>query len=132
MIPNRPIAPRILVIEDVQETRDAIERLLTTDGYCVDPARDADDAVQRVRLCRPDLILISLAGTFEQRINTARRVRERAGLGHDTPIVIFTVPNIPEGAEEELVGNIFISRPDNFNQLRALLARALQGASPRH
>jgi len=34
------IAPLILVMEDVHETRDGIEKLLTADGYRVAPARD--------------------------------------------------------------------------------------------
>ena len=39
---------RILIVEDVQETRDSIRELLTRDGYCVDPARDEEEAVDRV------------------------------------------------------------------------------------
>ena len=44
-----------------EETRDGIEKLFTADGYRVDPARN-DDAVDRARRQRPDLILVSLGG----------------------------------------------------------------------
>jgi CheY-like chemotaxis protein len=37
--------PLILVVEDVEETRDGIEKLLAADGYRVDPARQEEDAV---------------------------------------------------------------------------------------
>ena len=37
------IAPLILVMEDVYETRDGIEKSLTADGYRVAPARDELD-----------------------------------------------------------------------------------------
>jgi CheY-like chemotaxis protein len=121
--------PRILVVEDVQETRDAIEALLKRDGYCVDPARDEDEAVEKVRSNLPDLILISLGGTPEQVLRTARKVRDRGRLTACTPIVIFSISTIPEGAEEELGENIYVTVPDNFNQLRTLLNRVLYGDS---
>ena len=35
----------ILVVEDVHETRDGIEKLLQADGYCVAVARDERDAI---------------------------------------------------------------------------------------
>jgi CheY-like chemotaxis protein len=122
---------RILVVEDVQETRDAIELLLRHDGYRVDPARGEDDAVERIRLNTPDLILVSLGGAAENVLRTARRIRERGGMTEATPVVIFSLVTIPEGVEEELGGNIYATSPDNFNQLRILLARVLAGASRR-
>jgi len=123
---------RILIVEDAQETRDSIRELLTRDGYCVDPARDEEEAVDRVQRKHPDAILISLAGAPERVIAAAQRIRIRGGLTHQTPIVIFSLPMVPEGAEEELIGNIHVTVPDNFNQLRALLRRLLREASRTH
>jgi CheY-like chemotaxis protein len=123
---------RILIVEDVQETRDSIRELLTRDGYGVDPARDEEEAVDRVQRNHPDAILISLVGAPERVIAAAQRIRIRGGLTQETPIVIFSLPMVPEGAEEELIGNIHVTVPDNFNQLRALLRRLLRGASRTH
>jgi CheY-like chemotaxis protein len=116
---------RIVIVEDAQETRDSIRELLEHDGYCVDPARDEDEAVDKIRRNRPDLILISLAGSAEYVVSTALRIRFRGGLGQDIPVVIFSLATLPEGAEEELTGNIHVTVPDNFNQLRALLTRVV-------
>ena len=41
--------PLILVVQDVEETRDGLEKLLKTDGYRVDAARVKDDAVVRAQ-----------------------------------------------------------------------------------
>lgn len=123
---------RILIVEDVQEMRDSIRELLKRDGYSVDPARDEEEAVERVLRNPPDLILISLAGTPEQVLTTAQRIRERGGLGLQTPVVIFSIATIPEGAEEELSGNIHVTVPDNFDQLRALLTRVVREISQTH
>ena len=129
MIPKsaRPLA-RILVVEDVQETRDAIEALLRRDGYRTDSARDEADAIDRVRLFCPDLILISLGGESEKVLRTARRIRERGGLTDRISVVIFSISTVPDGAEEEIGGNIYVTAPDNFDQLRALLRRVLRAS----
>jgi CheY-like chemotaxis protein len=132
MIASAPRSRRILIVEDVQETRDAIRELLKRDGYRVDPAGDEDEAVERVLRNRPDLILISLGGTPEHVLAIAQRIRWRGGLGEQTPVVIFSLTAVPDGAEEELSGNIHVTMPDNFNQLRELLTRVAHGFSRTH
>src|SRR5438552_17382969 len=46
----------ILVVEDVEETRDGIEKLLERDGHRVDSAREEEDAVVTAARKPPDLI----------------------------------------------------------------------------
>ena len=41
------------------------------------------------------------------------------------PVVVFCIAEIDEGDEVAIGQNVYITRPDNFNQLRALLARLL-------
>jgi CheY-like chemotaxis protein len=118
----------ILVVEEAQEMRDAIARLLRRDGYWVSPARNEEDAVARIQHNPPDLILISLEGTTEYVLSAARRIRDRSGLTAGTPIVIFSITNFPEGVEEQIGGNMFITAPDNFDQLRTLLLRILRSS----
>ena len=115
----------ILVLEDVNETRDGIEKLLTADGYRVALARDETDAIESAQRQRPDLILVSVAGLPHEVIATARRVRERSAVGEDVPVVLFCIEDIAEGEEVAIGRNVFITRPDNFNQLRSLLSRLL-------
>jgi CheY-like chemotaxis protein len=117
----------ILVVEDVHETRDGIERLLTVDGYRVALARNEQDGIESARRQRPDLILVSLAGLPRDVIDSATRIRESAAVGEDVPIVVFCVEEIAEGDEVALGENVHVTRPDNFNQLRSLLARLLRG-----
>jgi len=116
----------VLVVEDVAETRDGIEKLLKADGYRVAVARDERDAIESAQQKRPDLILVSLAGLPSEVIDTARRVRERAGVGEHVPIVVFCIEAIGEGDEVAIGQNVHVTRPDNFNQLRTLLARLLR------
>ena len=126
MVREDDITPIILVVEDVAETRDGIEKLLKADGYRVAVARDERDAIESARLKHPDLILVSLAGLPGEVIGTAHRIRERAAVGDDVPVVIFCIEEIGEGDEVAVGQNVHIIRPDNFNQLRSLITRLLR------
>ena len=116
----------ILVVEDVEETRYGIERLLTASGYQVSTARNEEEAIQKASLHHPDLILISLGLDAVQALPVARRIRERAGLGEEVPVVIFCVASLNEGDEVAAGYNVYMTRPDNFDQLRAFFSRLLR------
>jgi two-component system, OmpR family, KDP operon response regulator KdpE len=115
----------ILVLEDIEETAYLIEKMLKGNGYCVTLARTEEDAILRGRSQSPDLILMSLGLAPERLLATAHRIRQQAGLSQDVAMVIFCIPTIPEGAEMEVGKNVYVTRPDNFNQLRELLHRLL-------
>ena len=115
----------VLVVEDVAETRDGIEKLLKADGYTVGLARDERDAVESAQRNRPDLILVSLAGSPGEVIVAARRIRESSDVGESVPVVVFCVEEVGEGDEIAIGHNVHVTRPDNFNQLRSLLTRLL-------
>jgi CheY-like chemotaxis protein len=123
------MSPIILVVEDVAETRDGIEKLLTVDGYRVAVARDERDAIDSAQRNRPDLILVSLAGLPREVIVVARRIRERAEVEENVPVVVFCIEDLAEGDEVAIGLNVHVTRPDNFNQLRSLLARLLHRIS---
>lgn len=116
----------ILVVEDVHETRDGIEKLLSADHYRVALARDERDAIESVCRMRPDLILVSLAGLPGKVILTAQQIRDNIDAGEQIPVVVFCIEDLAEGEEVAIGRNVYLTRPDNFNQLRSLLARLLQ------
>jgi DNA-binding response OmpR family regulator len=119
----------VLVVEDIAETRDGIETLLKADGYRVSVARDERDATESARLKTPDLILVSLAGTVEEVLIAARRIRGHGRIREEVPIVVFCIGEIAEGSEIPIGENIHMTRPDNFNQLRDLITRLLHQRS---
>ena len=118
----------ILVVEDVHEISDGIERLLKTDGYLVALARDELEAIESAQLMRPDLILVNWTGLSGEVLATGRRIREQSAVEDQIP-VIFWVEDIDEGEEVAVGGNVHLMRPDSFNQLRGLLARLLDQSS---
>src|SRR3972149_6750239 len=116
----------VLVVEDVAETRDGIEKLLKADGYRVSVARDERDAIESAQRQRPDLILVRLGDLPREVIVTARRIRERAEVGENVPFVVFGIDEIGEGDEVAIGQNVHVTRPDNFNQLRRLMTPLLR------
>jgi len=129
MTKENDMPPTILIVEDVHETRDGMEKLLIADGYRISLARDEQDAIESAQRARPDLILVSLAGLPREVILSARNIRQRARVGELVPVVVFCIEEIGEGEEVAIGRNVYITRPDNFNQLRRLLARLLSGVS---
>jgi CheY-like chemotaxis protein len=125
---NREYDPNliILVVEDVEEIRDGIEKLLKVDGYRVEGARNEQDAIERARRSQPDLILVSLPGLPRDVIASASSIRDTAGLGEDVPVVLFCIDDVGEGDEVAIGRNVHVTCPDNFNQLRSLLTRLLR------
>ncbi|MGI9108012.1 MAG: response regulator [Pyrinomonadaceae bacterium] len=124
-------SPIILVVEDVEETRDGIEALLKRDGYQVEAARDEEEAAECARRKPPNLMLVSLSDlTFDVLPAVVRRICEHADLEESVPVVIFRVEKSNEGEEVAVGRNVYLSRPDNFDQLRNFISRLLQGVSP--
>ncbi len=115
----------ILVVDDVEETLDGIKALLEHDGYRVNAARSEQDAVDKSRLGSPDLMLVSLDGEIADVIAAAKVIRRRAAPNKNLPIIIFCVGELKDGGESAAGHNVHLAHPDNFNQLRDLIARLL-------
>jgi len=133
VITNKEVSWLILVVEDIEETRDGIEKLLKSDGYRVEPARTVEEAILKAQRAPPDLLLVSLAGPTTRLIHAAHQIRQGADLLEEqVPIVIFGSDEVAQGEEVAMEGNVYLTRPDNFNQLRALLRRLLITKLPIH
>jgi DNA-binding response OmpR family regulator len=122
---NNQRGAMILVVADDEEIRDGIETLLEADGYRINAVRNEEAAIDTAMRDRPDLILVSLDQSGHDVTASARRVRVGAGLSESTPIVMFCVRTVAEGAEVAIGENTYATWPANFNQLRKLLVRLL-------
>ena len=121
---SEELRPLILVVEDIHEISDGIERLLKADGYRIVLARDEVEGIESAQLTRPDLILVNWTGLSGHVLPVVHRLRERSAIGDQIPMV-FWIEDIDEGEEVAVAENVFLTRPDSFNQLRGLLARLL-------
>ena len=86
---------RILVVDDVEEVLDALEKLLESDGYSVDAARTEDRALECAQRNPPDLILLNLApGRFFPAVS--------ARIGYDARSLSRIRPSAAERSGEPL------------------------------
>ncbi len=83
------------------------------------------EAINRAKIQSPDLILMCPVGPTPEVVQSAHQLRQQAGLKEEIPFVIFCVEEVPEGEEVAIGQNIYLTRLDNFNQLRAFLHRLL-------
>ena len=119
----------ILVVEDVYETRSGIDTLLKAGGYRVALASAEPEAINITRLEQPDLILVSGSALPDNVLVKATRIQKEVGVDHEIPVVVLCAQDISEGEEVAIGENVYLTNPDNFDQLRGLIARLLLEAS---
>lgn len=117
--------PMILIVEADEGLRGGLKELLTTDGYRIATAKDDQEAVNTARRQRPDLILVCLGEPPPDLISAVGRIRERAEINNEVPIVVFCIKAVAEGDEVAYENHVYVISPDNFNHLRRFLKRLL-------
>jgi CheY-like chemotaxis protein len=94
---------RVLLIEDDEDTRDVVRRLLETAGAEVTAAGSAPEGMDLLRAQRPDLLLVDIAMPGEDGLSFMRRVRSLpAQDGGQTPAAALTARAVLEDRLESL------------------------------
>ncbi len=91
---------KILVIEDIQDNVDLARKVLTTAGYEVCAAMDAETGLEAAASCQPDLILLDL-GLPDYDGQTLAGWLKADPRTMSIPIVAFTA--WPEATAREMV-----------------------------
>ena len=116
--------PSVLVVEDDDDTRQALVRELAARGYVVEEAGDGRTALQRWEARRPDVVLLDLGLPDMDGLAIVRRIRREA----TTPIVILSgryeerekVEALDRGADD------YVTKPFGSDELLARLRAALR------
>jgi two-component system sensor histidine kinase/response regulator len=88
-MPDGPIPPRLLVVDDDPDVADALVLGLGAHGWSCSLAMGGDDAVRRAQLERPDLIVMDLAMPGGDGL-TATAALKASPLTAHIPVVLFT------------------------------------------
>jgi two-component system, OmpR family, KDP operon response regulator KdpE len=117
-------AGRILVVDDEPQIRRTLRTALTAAGYEVDDARTGEQALEKVRQYRPDLVLLDINMPGMGGLAACRAIRAGAGMG----IIMLTVRNSEEDKIEALDAGAddFISKPFSTPELLARIRAALR------
>ena len=113
-----------LVVEDFEDSRFMMRRLLEMAGYRVLEASDGEQAVKMALESRPALILMDLSLPKLDGLAATRQIRQKKGL-KKTPILAVSAHDSPESRIEALEAGCdeYVTKPIDFDQLHALLQR---------
>ena len=113
-----------LVVEDFEDSRFMMRRLLEMAGYNVLEASDGEQAVKMAVEARPVLILMDLSLPKLDGLAATRQIRQKKGL-KAVPIVAVSAHDSPESRTEALAAGCdeYVTKPIDFDHLTKLLQR---------
>jgi CheY-like chemotaxis protein len=116
----------VLVVEDFEDNRFMMRRLLEMSGYHVLEAINGEEAVEMAERERPGLILMDLSLPLLDGLAATRRIRQHEAL-RDVPIVAVSAHDTADFHADALAAgcNDYVTKPIDFDQLEALLGRLL-------
>jgi DNA-binding response OmpR family regulator len=119
--------PLVLVADDDEAIRIALERALRLEGFAVEVAEDGRRALELVDEHRPEVIVLDVVMPHLSGVRVVSRLRER---GIDTPVCILSARDETEDrvAGLEAGADDYVVKPFELEELvarlRALLRRA--------
>lgn len=119
--------PKILLVEDTEDNRFMMRRLLEMDGYGVLEARNGQEAVTIAQAEKPQLILMDLSLPVIDGIAATRLLRQMPEFA-ETPIVAVSAHDTADFKEDALAAgcNCYITKPIDFGELEELIVRLLE------
>ena len=116
----------ILLVEDTEDNRFMMRRLLEMAGYAVVEATNGEEAVRVAQSERPELILMDLSLPVIDGLAATRAIRKLDGF-KETPIVAVSAHDTSDFQAEALAAgcNSYITKPIDFSNLETLIARLL-------
>jgi CheY-like chemotaxis protein len=126
----------ILIVEDYDDVRGMMKVLLESEKFHVLEAGSGSEALEIIKMQRPDAILMDLALPGFDGFETIRRIRALDGF-RDIPIIVLTAYTGPSTYETALSAgsNYFMAKPIDFDDLLTLLKQSFfegNTRSPRH
>jgi two-component system cell cycle response regulator DivK len=118
--------PVVLVVEDFEDNRFMMRRLLEMSGYRVLEAVNGEQAVEAAVGEQPDLILMDLSLPKLDGLAATRRIRQHDALSK-IPIVAVSAHDTTDFHADALAAgcNEYVTKPIDFDQLEALLKKLL-------
>ncbi len=122
-------APRILIVDDDADLRVILAEQLTADGYEVQTARDGEEALRRLTIAWPDLLIIDMLMPRMDGLTLAREVKARA----DLPIIVLSAIDAADSKADLLdeVAEDYVTKPYHYPELRARITRVLRRVGDR-
>ena len=119
--------PRILLIDDEESIQQTLGAVLPVAGYTVYQAREGKEAVRRVPLVRPDLVLLDLGLPDMDGRDVIQQLRERS----IAPIIVISVRD--EESEKvrclDTGAHDYVTKPFTMPELLARMRASLRSVN---
>ena len=118
---------KVLLVEDTEDNRQMMRRLLEMSGYRVVEAINGVEAVKLASEEKPRIILMDLSLPLIDGLTATRRIRNLPGLSK-VPIIAVSAHDTADFHSEALAAgcNAYITKPIDYPELEEVVNRLLQ------
>ncbi len=118
---------KLLLVEDTEDNRFMMRRLLEMEGYDVVEARNGEEAVRVAKNENPSLVLMDLSLPVIDGLAATRLIREVPAL-QKTPIIAVSAHDTADFQAEALEAgcNCYITKPIDFGELEKLIKELIR------
>ena len=116
----------VLLVEDTEDNRQMMGRLLEMSGFRVVEATNGQEAVEAAARENPKIILMDLSLPFIDGLAATRRIRGLPGLTH-VPIVAGSAHDTADFHQEALEAgcDAYLTKPIDFSELEEVMRRVM-------
>jgi DNA-binding NtrC family response regulator len=124
-MPPTTSGERVLIVEDEPSTRIGLTELVRTWGFITDSAADGEEALQRISVFRPTIIISDLVMPNMGGLELLRALKDEGG---DLTIVILTAQGTVETAVEAIKEGAYdyLTKPIEPQRLKILLDKIVE------
>ena len=117
----------VLLVEDTEDNRFMMRRLLELDGYRVVEAMNGEEAVRLAKAECPQLILMDLSLPVIDGLAATRLIRKLPDCER-TPIIAVSAHDTSDFQSEAIQAgcNCYITKPIDFSVLETMIGQLLQ------
>ena len=125
------VSKRVLLVEDFEDSRFSLSKLLEIEGYEVLEATDGAEAVNIALSAKPDLILMDLSLPVIDGLSATKKIREHESQSHDS---VYRVPIIALSAHDltdfhtrarDAGCTDYVAKPIDFDALMVIMSKYL-------
>jgi two-component system cell cycle response regulator DivK len=117
----------VLLVEDTEDNRFMMRRLLEMAGYHVIEAMNGEEAVKLAKTGSPRLILMDLSLPVIDGLAATRLIRKLPQL-ESVPIIAVSAHDTSDFQSEAIEAgcNSYVTKPIDFNELEILISQLLE------
>src|SRR5919107_4653499 len=117
----------VLLVEDTEDNRFMMRRLLEMAGYRVVEAMNGEEAVKLAKAESPQLILMDLSLPVIDGLAATRLIRKLPDF-KSIPIIAVSAHDTSDFQSEAIAAgcNSYVTKPIDFNELEELIGQLLQ------